>query len=180
MTCIVGIEHMGSVWLGGDSAASEEGGTGIHRRTAPKVFRSGEFVIGYTSSFRIGQLLQYSFAPPAIPSNVDLMRYLVVDFVDAFRSVLRDKGCLETDDGSESGGTILVGIHGCLFTIEDDFNVGRTPYGYLAVGCGEDPALGALHATKHSRNPRHRILEALRAATEFCSAVRPPYTVINT
>jgi len=57
MTCIVGIAQEGKVWIGADSAAVS--GQDIRATALRKVFRRGQFLIGYTSSFRMGQLPQF-------------------------------------------------------------------------------------------------------------------------
>ena len=58
MTVIVALKNKDEVVMGGDCA-----GVGwnydIQMRSDPKVFRVGRFVIGYTSSFRMGQLLRF-------------------------------------------------------------------------------------------------------------------------
>ena len=58
MTCIIGLEHEGSVFIGADSAV----GTyyTIQRVRTPKVFQRSQFLIGSSGSVRMGQLLQYS------------------------------------------------------------------------------------------------------------------------
>ncbi|KKN17732.1 hypothetical protein LCGC14_0962700, partial [marine sediment metagenome] len=63
MTCIVGfIDDGGKAWMGGDSAGVA--GHHTHPRRDPKVFRVGPVLIGYTSSFRMGQLLRYHLKIP--------------------------------------------------------------------------------------------------------------------
>ena len=47
MTCIVGLEHNGAVWIGGDSAGVDNS-LGIQTRDDRKVFQIGEAVIGFT------------------------------------------------------------------------------------------------------------------------------------
>ena len=58
MTCIVGLVHEGVVYIGGDSAGV--GGMSLTVRADEKVFQNGEFLMGFTTSFRMGQLLRYS------------------------------------------------------------------------------------------------------------------------
>ena len=53
MTAIAGLVHDGKVYIGGDSAGVA--GMDLHLRSDPKVFTVGEFVIGYTTSFRMGR-----------------------------------------------------------------------------------------------------------------------------
>ena len=52
MTCIVGLIDGRRVWMGGDSAGVS--GLDITVRADAKVFRNGDFLIGFTSSFRMG------------------------------------------------------------------------------------------------------------------------------
>ena len=57
MTCIIGLVADGRVYLGGDSAAVH--GWTRRRTRLRKVFRKGPFLVGYTTSFRMGQLLEH-------------------------------------------------------------------------------------------------------------------------
>ena len=58
MTCIVGMLNKGKVIIGADSAGVS--GLDVQIRKDPKVFITGEFVIGCTTSFRMIELLQFS------------------------------------------------------------------------------------------------------------------------
>jgi hypothetical protein len=53
MTCIVALSVGNKVVLGGDSAASDEKSGLILQTTDPKVFKVGQFGIGFVDSFRI-------------------------------------------------------------------------------------------------------------------------------
>ncbi|KAB2588180.1 hypothetical protein F5983_33655 [Streptomyces arboris] len=53
--------------------------------------------------------------------------------------------------------------------------------GYAAVGCGDELALGALHATTHlGLAPRARLTAALAAADHHSAGVTGPYTYVST
>lgn len=177
MTCIVGVVSDGVVHLGGDSA----GTAGLERtlRRDPKVFRVGEFVLGFTSSFRMGQLLQHRLTPPAIPEGADLHAYMVTEFVDAVRELFDDGGYTKDKGGRESGGTFLVGVRGRLFQIADDFQVGESLDGYDACGCGQAYALGVLHATR-ANQPFNRLELALEAAAYHNAGVSGPFVYAST
>lgn len=178
MTCIVGLEHDGKVTIGGDSAGV--GGYSLTIRADEKVFKVGEFAMGFTSSFRMGQLLRYKLSLPSFPENVDLDRYMATSFIDAVRQVMKDGGYCYTNNGRESGGTFLVGIRGRLYTIAGDFQIGRSTAGYNAVGCGDDLAIGALFATEGARiTPKDRITKALQAAERFSAGVAPPFNFVD-
>lgn len=174
MTCIVGLVHEGSVYIGGDSAGV--GGWTIHGRSDEKVFRNGAFLFGFTSSFRMGQLLHYSLVPPEQPEGTDLFRYLVVDFINAVRACLKDGGFAKKNSEAEEGGHFLVGYRGRLFHINADYQVAEMSEGYMAIGAGEDIALGALHASA-SFPPLKRVRMALEAAAHHNIGVRGPFVI---
>jgi len=175
MTAIVGVVHDGVVHIGGDSAGVGEWTITI--RADAKVFVNGPYVMGFTGSFRMGQLLRYALEPP-IPSG-DLDAFMTTTFIDAVRECLRTGGWMSKENEREDGGTFLVGVSGRLFRIGSDFQVGESADGYDAVGSGEELALGALHATARSRmSPRKRIEVALSAAEHFSGAVCRPFAYV--
>ncbi len=176
MTCIVGIAEDGQVIIGGDSAGV--GGYDLQIRADGKVFRTRNYVMGFTSSFRMGQLLRYGDLPeaPSTAENWDLDRFMSTTFIDAVRKVLAAGGWLRTENGVERGGTFLVGVRGALYNVEGDFQVGRTMNGYGAVGCGQDLALGSLHTTAAGNlSPHQRVELALLAAEHHSAGVCGPF-----
>lgn len=174
MTCIVGLTDGGSVYIGGDSAGVN--GLDLMVRTDRKVFRNGPFVFGFTSSFRMGQLLQYSFKPPHHEEGVETEQYLAATFIDAVRQCLKDGGYASKENETESGGTFLIGYRGGLYFVGDDYQIGMTACGFNAVGCGESFAKGSLFSSQ-GMEPMARVKLALRAAEEFSAGVRGPFHV---
>jgi ATP-dependent protease HslVU (ClpYQ) peptidase subunit len=176
MTAVVGLVHDGRVHLGADSAGVS--GWSLTVRADEKVFATGEYVMGFTSSFRMGQLLRYGFTPPA-PEG-DLPRFMVTTFIDAGRESLKTGGYATKSSEQEFGGTFLVGIRGRLFEIHNDYQVGEPADQIAAVGCGFEVALGALYATAATRTPvKRRILTALSAAERFNAGVRGPFALVS-
>jgi hypothetical protein len=179
LTCIVGLIHEKTIYIGGDSAGVA--GYSLTRRKDSKVFRNGEFLIGGTSSFRMIQLLRYAFTPPALPeAEGDLARYMVVDFVNALRACLKEGGYATKHNEVESGGTFLIGVRKRLFKIENDYQVGESQDGYDACGCGEDLALGSLFHSKttyHPTDPEMRVRLALAAAEYHNVGVASPFII---
>lgn len=175
MTCIVGVEHNGAVYIGGDSAGVA--GYSITVRSDQKVFRNGPFIMGFTSSFRMGQLLRYSFQAPKLPAR-DVDRFMVTEFIDSIRNCLKDGGYMQSERGQEVGGTFLVGAAGKLYSVYSDFQVGRASDGYDSVGCGQDIALGSLHSSV-GNPPAERVRTALKAASHHSAGVTGPFTVLK-
>lgn len=172
MTCIVGLADNGKVYIGGDSAGVLD--YAISVRADTKVFRNGPYLMGFTTSFRMGQLLHHTFKPPTPKGNLE--RFMVRDFVPSVMECLTDGGWLTTKDGAREGGTFLVGVHGQLFCVESDFQVGRTVNGYQSVGCGSDIALGSLH-TSIGAKPLTRVRAALHAAAHHSAGVTGPFVI---
>ncbi|MFD5111451.1 hypothetical protein ACFWNG_03900 [Streptomyces sp. NPDC058391] len=177
MTVIAGLVHKRRVHLAGDSAGV--GGYSLTIRTDPKVFVSGPYAMGFTGSFRMGQLLHHSLSAPH-PTG-DLHRFMCTTFVDAIRTCLKDGGWAKKDSEQEEAGTFLVGCLGRLFVVHSDYQIGEGTDGYMAVGCGDDLALGALHATAAlNMKPRARLTAALDAAAHHSAGVAGPYVYAAT
>jgi hypothetical protein len=183
MTCIVAIAQNGTVYMGSDHAASDDKSGWILSRKEPKVFKVGQYGIAFTDSFRMGQILQYNWVPPKYTptkTNSGLDKFMRTKFVDSVKQAFKDNG-YGTIGGSEedTGGIFIVGVEGRIFTIDEDFHVGENMVNYMAEGSGGMFALGALHATKHQKNPKMRLKAALEASAEFSMSVAPPFTYIQ-
>lgn len=177
MTCIVGLEAGGRVWIGGDSAGSDYASIAVRADT--KVFTVGPYALGFTSSFRMGQLLRYQLQVGA-PDGWDVDRFMATTFIDAVRACLADGGWIKKQESREAGGTFLVGVQGRLYEVYDDFQVARSARGYAAVGSGSLAGLGSLHTTGQSEaEPSARLLLALQAAGDLTCYVRPPFTIVE-
>jgi ATP-dependent protease HslVU (ClpYQ) peptidase subunit len=173
MTCVVGVVHQGDVYIGGDSASFS--GLDMTHRRDPKVFRNGPFLIGFTSSFRMGQLLQYAFTPP-VQGPEDVYKYMVTTFIDSVRDCFQAGGFAEKKSEREVAGVFLVGYRGRLFKIDSDYQVAESMDVMAAIGCGANVALGALFVLG-DKSPKERILWALAAAERFNASVRGPFVL---
>lgn len=190
MTAICAIVHDGTVWMGGDSAAVDQGHY-LALAAAPKVFEVGPLVIGYTSSFRMGHALQHRLKVPdnlpvALGRPLDLEeldRWMNVEFMDQVRQVMRDCGYMKRDNEREQGGQFLVGVRGQLYFLDDDFHALRHRAPYAACGSGVSACLGALHvmaqlAARQPVPPAHMVRHALEAAEACVATVRGPFHVV--
>lgn len=175
MTCIVGLVEDDRVYMGCDSIGADS--YCFFTRKDEKMFKVGKFLIGYTSSFRMGQLLRFNFEPPD-RGYEDVYSYMCTKFIDAVRECLKKGGYTTVDNNEETGGCFLVGYEGRLFYIGDDFQVGESMSNYLAVGSGDLPAMGSLHTTNDMDiSPEKRILKALQAAESCVTTVGGPFLI---
>ncbi|GGY01205.1 hypothetical protein [Streptomyces hiroshimensis] len=176
MTVIVGLVHHERVHLGGDSAGVS--GLGLTVRRDPKIFRNGPYAMGFTTSFRMGQLLHHAFKAPKPKGDLD--RFMTTVFIDKLRTCLKNGGWSRKESEQERAGTFLVGIYDRLFAVYEDYQIAEPADGYEAVGCGGEFALGALHATAGlGLPPRRRLALALAAAGHHSAGVCEPFRYVT-
>lgn len=179
MTCIIGIESNGKVYMGGDSSAIS--GWENERINFKKVFITSGVMIGYSTSFRMGQIIEAHLDIPTFGEGG--MYYMVNLFIPALRSVLKDNGFTTIENNHETAGSLLVGISGHLYRINEDFSVTRAMDGFTAIGIGNQFALGAMAGIMRSNQPKKEpdkmILQALEIAGYFSIGVSEPYYVMS-
>lgn len=187
MTCIVALSVGNKVFLGGDSAASDEKSGLVLQTTDPKVFKVGQFGIGFVDSFRMGQILQYNWTPPIYKPTAgfkNLDKFMRTKFVESVKEAYQEHGYgrfgANTEDGDE-GGIIIIAVQntGRIFTMDVDYHVSEIDVEYLAEGSGQQVALGSLFSTGAVKTPRKRVRMALEAAAKFIMSVRGPFTIIE-
>jgi hypothetical protein len=187
MTCIVGLfdEKENCVYIGGDSL-----GSNLYSKTVRldrKVFKlknTPNAILGYTSSYRMGQLLMYAtdlIDELAIQKDKIDHEYLVTKFIPNIIKLFESGGYAKIDKGEKEGGEFLFAYKNKLYKIESDFQVGMSSDNYDACGCGEQFALGSLSTTEGTElSTVERIHKALQAASKFSCGVASPYYIINT
>ena len=181
MTCIIGLKHEDKVYIGYDSLGSNGYSGNIRKdRKAFKLKDNNEAIIGFTSSYRMGQLLMYS--DELINKEEEINHeYMVTKFIPKIIDIFKGGKYSRNDNGEESGGIFLLAHKNNLFKIESDFQVAEYMDKYLACGCGEDFALGSLYTTeKINMSPIERIHVALQVASKHSVGVAPPFYIINT
>ena len=174
MTCVIGLSTKDRVYIGVDSAAVA--GWICRATNVRKLFRRGPFLMGYTTSFRMGQLLEHQLKVPVQKSGQSDMEFMVTRFVENVRTMLKDKGFSKVESNKQSGGQFLVAYKGQLYCIHKDFQVGQMSEGLECVGSGADFALGAMKALDQLP-PVPRIKRALAIAAHFNMGVCPPFYV---
>lgn len=187
MTCIVALIHENKVLLGGDAAASDDKSGLIFQRTDPKVFKVGQFGIGFVDSFRMGQILQYNWTPPVYKPTSgyrNLDKFVRTKLVESIKDAFKEHGYGNFSSGTEDGdigGIFIITVQGAgrIFTMDSDFHIGEADVQYMAEGAGQELALGSLYSTGLIKTPRKRVRMALEAAAKFNMSVRPPFTIIE-
>jgi len=176
MTCIIGLVGKDRVYVGADSASVNVDKLITRPTNVPKVFKRGPFIIGYTTSFRMGQLLEHWLEVPAQNPKQSDQEYMVVQFAEKVRELLKEKGFSTIASNNETGGTFIVAYKGKIYTMHGDFQVSEMSDGFDAVGCGSQFALGAMSALAKLK-PETRIKKSLEIAAYFSAGVCVPFRV---
>ena len=178
MTCIIGtVDGDGNICIAADSSAVDSNIITPH--LIPKVFKRGEFAIGYCHSFRLGQIVEHFFEPPPIEDGLDedgVVKYMITEFIPELRGSLEFNDYPTHDDEKESW-SLMVGIRGSIFVIESDFHLGYDEMSYNAIGAGTEYALGAMFASNESG--RKLAQRGMEAAAKFCPYVIAPFNYVE-
>lgn len=186
MTCIVGYidNELSSngykkVYIGGDSAGVSD--LDVVQRADEKVFKKGEMIFGFTTSFRMGQIIRYCFEIPDHDPRVDTDKYLCNNFISNLITCFRKNSYTKkTDSGQSIGGTFLLGYKGNLYTISDDFQVGKPIEIFDSCGCGAVYAIGSLNILKNLKmKPEKKVRYALMTAEKFSGGVLRPFNIVS-
>lgn len=182
MTCIVGLEYEGQVFLCGDRAASSIDHISINR--APKVYKkfskkkNTPVLIGWAGAFLFGNVLQYKYVPPDIRQGMTPDEYV-------YHLLIKDlRKCMETNhyQPQDDPGFAMIGVEGKLFTLQEDFSMLHNQVNYNAIGSGSPYAMGAMHAMWNEGvnvNPIVFLSKAVEAAAAFSTTVRGPFDFIS-
>ena len=187
MTCIIGYidKKNNKTYMGCDSCAST-GNDKIIRKDK-KVFKSDynpNFLIGFTSSYRMGQLLMYADVK-VFPSESDLNKnnlevnhkFMVTQIIPKIQQLFEEGGFGDRDEGGE----FLIAYKNQLYKIYSDFQVEENTLDYNSCGCGEYYAEGSLFSLQDSnKNIIDKIHTGLQSATYFSGGVDKPFYIMNT
>lgn len=174
MTCIIGSSKDGVVYIGGDSAGV--GKLDITIRDDVKVFKNKDMVFGFTSSFRMGQILHHCLTIPDMTDETSDYQYMVKTFIPEVIKTFNQQDYSKSEHGQVTGGSFLVGFRGTLYAIDSDFQVGIPADKFDSIGCGSELAKGAMAALK-DLDPKERIIKSLEISTYYNGGVRPPFRI---
>jgi len=147
MTLIIGIDlQLGKdkyLYLAGDKCGSD--GFSKDNYIKPKIFKRDDYAFGYTSSFRMGQLLEHSNISKDLPSWKE-EENVYTSFVDWAKTSMKNGGYLQENNGVASGGNFIFFNGKSLYEVQSDFSILVPNDGLLAVGQGEYHAKGIMRA----------------------------------
>lgn len=179
MTCITGMVRNGHVYMAGDLMGSN----GFTGKVYPdsKVFVNGDFIIGYTSSFRMGQILEWNWNQPLRQEGICDREYMQLNVVESLRETFAAFGYGVKDGLEDIGGNFLIGYKDKLYEMQNNFSL-LSIEDYAAVGSGSYHAEAILHLLYENEeiHPFEIMETAIGTAAHFTQSVSRECTVFST
>jgi len=162
MTVVCGLVTPDGSWIGADSLSSTDDGLASLTAT-PKVGRFGNLLLGYSGSFKIGQMYFKVAARSHNPTLEQLLESVKLpdDLKDDWELLAIEGGHLY-EISSNSG---------ALEARKDSDG-----YCYGAIGSGAAPALGSLFTDHEDESS---LYQALEASAMHTTNVRAPFLIIG-
>lgn len=180
MTCVVAYKEDDCVYMGFDSIGMDNDCNYMIRKD-PKVFINDEILYGFVGSFRMGQILMYSFKRPDHASYLNNFKeYIYGPFIDELIKCFKNKEIIKDDNGEISCGNFMFAFKGILYEVQDDFQIAEHDLHYNSLGIASHYALGALKILEGKKiNVVKRLTTALETSAFFSAAVRKPYIILG-
>lgn len=180
MTCIIACKHKGKVHMLGDLMGSDGFTKQVHTKLT-KVFNVGNFVLGYTTSFRMGQILQYNWTPPEQGKDTGDNSYIFRDVVKSLKNCFDENFYGHKDSKEFQSGEFLIGWKGRIFKMQNNLSLLEME-DFASVGCGEYHALAAMKTMQlhdlYKDEPEKFLKTALLIAEDCVSGVSAEYTYV--
>jgi len=156
MTIIIGYTDGKTYAIGGDSGAFEDGGL-FQLSGEPKVWKSGDSLIGGSGTFRI----------------IELARKSGLSDPYALRNHL-----MEANPGGEW--SLLVVTKKALYEIDEDFSVIKFKENYASIGAGNSVVTGAIAVLAEQKiEPDTAVRVALKVTVRHSNMAMPPFNVLK-
>lgn len=167
MTCVVGVEYRGRVWIGADSVLTASNRT--IKSGLSKIAPIGNMLWGFSGNPREWQLIEHGLQlQEQSPGQTDLA-YLSLTLTKAILEVFENYD-LHLENGNMES-SFLIGYKGALYCLYNDFQIVLPADGFYAVGSGAHYALGSLHTQAGRGTAEKQITKALEAASFFSPSV---------
>lgn len=166
MTVIAAYSDDNTHWIASDSMGTDNG---VMVELGGKLIRKNEYLIGFTWSYRVADVVREGKNyPEDIRSIIDMRK-----FRDALMEDLKEQaGVKDTADPGRvmeaPVGLVLVSSSG-IYQLESDFQIHKIRNGYSAIGSGYEFAYGALYCAKtYGLSGKEAVTNAVNAAIFHC------------
>ncbi|GCJ80999.1 hypothetical protein [Escherichia phage BF17] len=196
MTCIIAHTNGVSSFIAGDKLGSN--GFTKTVQTEPKVFEK-EFIklhddgltrtkevmaLGYTTSFRMGQLLNYNLNLPEQDASQTFSQYLVLKVIPIIRQMFKEEWGARDASQDVGGGQFIILHNHTIYEVQEDFSVLQPKTRITAVGSGTYHAIAAMQAyievENESKKPLHeRIKSIFKIVSDNVTSVSEEFDVLK-
>lgn len=196
MTCIIAHTDGVSSFLAGDKLGSN--GFTKTVQTEPKVFEK-EFIklhddgltrtkevmaLGYTTSFRMGQLLNYNLNLPEQDASQTFSQYLVLKVIPIIRQMFKEEWGARDASQDVGGGQFIILHNHTIYEVQEDFSVLQPKTRITAVGSGTYHAIAAMQAyievENESKKPLHERIESIfKIVSDNVTSVSEEFDVLK-
>lgn len=171
MTCIIAFTNGEQSFIAGDKLGSNGFTKSI--QTEPKVFEKkfikiaddglnrteSVLAMGYTSSFRMGQLLTYNLNLPDQKANQTFAQYLVLEVIPLIRKLFKEEwGARDTTQDIGGGQFIILHDH-VIYEVQGDFSVLQPKTQITSVGSGTYHAIASMEAFLVAKDEKSNTIE---------------------
>jgi ATP-dependent protease HslVU (ClpYQ) peptidase subunit len=179
VTVIAALVHEGTIYMGADRASITAGTYDLTQRETPKLFRLGEegaeMLVGVAGYSRWGMVIRTNAILKEMQPYETPMRYMTA-FAEYLRQLADEFGCLSKREPHEVEAFTLLAHQGHIYLLTGEFDLIEPAAPYMAIGVGDNIALGALYAGQGAC-PLIRLQRALEAAEAFSAGVRGPFII---
>jgi len=174
MTCIISFERDNKIIIAGDKKASNSA-TGSNVKE-PKIFEKKKFMIGYTSSFRMGQILKHIWTPPSKKEDQTIDNYLYTDVINSLRQVFEVNNFGESD----TTGTFILVYKNRKFIYQSDNSLLEYEDNVISTGSGEEIAFGSVKALIDIKtlSIKEILTKTFKIISNICLSVSKEYDCI--
>ena len=133
MTCVLALKYIDEDTSKIVLAANKNGSNGSVY-TKPKIFKNGDFYIGYTTSFYMGRLLQQIWIPPEKKPNQLDDEYLFHDVIKSLHRMFENN---DFDFGAKGDGIFILVYKDRIFEVFSNMSLLEVDT-FSSIGCGSE------------------------------------------
>ena len=197
MTCIIAHTNGTSSFIAGDKLGSNGFTKAV--QTEPKVFEK-EFIkinddagltrtkeimaLGYTTSFRMGQLLNYNLTLPEQVEGETFSQYLVLKVIPIIRQMFKDEWGARDASQDVGGGQFIILHNHTIYEVQEDFSVLQPKTQITAVGSGTYHAIASMSAyieVQEETNVQlhERVKSIFKIVSDNVTSVSPEFDILK-
>jgi ATP-dependent protease HslVU (ClpYQ) peptidase subunit len=175
MTCIIGMEHKGTVYAGSDSWIGD--GDDQYVLDNSKFLRYPSFTLAFAGSMRGAQIIETEACFRRIRKSEDERKYLITHVCEEIKRSLIAKG-FQRLDKDDMDLQLLVFTQTKVRMMQEDYSLIRDRSGCMGAGSGSLCAIGALRAFQQTGlEPEEAMRKSFEIAESLHTGICGPYYI---